>query len=59
MFRKLVGVMCSDTTVTDQALDLILISYHLERLGDHATNIAEEAIFIVSSLDVRRHGQEG
>ena len=59
MFRKLVGVMCSDTTVTDQALDLILISYHLERLGDHATNIAEEAIFIVSGLDVRRHGQEG
>ena len=59
MFRKLVGVMCSDTTVTDQALDLILISRYLERLGDHATNIAEEAIFIVSSLDVRRHGQEG
>ncbi|MEE2791405.1 MAG: phosphate signaling complex protein PhoU [Acidobacteriota bacterium] len=59
VFRELVGVMCSDTTVTEQALDLILISRHLERVGDHATNIAEEAIFIVSGLDVRHHGQEG
>ena len=59
VFRDLIGVMCSDQAVTERALDLLLISRHLERVGDHATNIAEETIFIVSGLDVRHHGREG
>jgi phosphate transport system protein len=59
VFRDLIGVMCSEQAVTERALDLLLISRHLERVGDHATNIAEETIFIVSGLDVRHHGQEG
>jgi phosphate transport system protein len=33
--------------------DLILMSRHLERVGDHATNIAEDVIFIVEARDVR------
>ena len=59
VFRELLSFMLSDPSVTEQSLGLILISRHLERIGDHATNIAEEAIFIVSGLDVRHHGQEG
>ena len=59
VFRDLIGFMCSDNMVTHPALDLLLVSRHLERIGDHATNIAEEAIFIVSGLDVRHHGREG
>ena len=47
-----------DPSTTEPALDLILISRHLERIGDHATNIGEEVIFSVSGRDVRHHAQE-
>ena len=43
---------------TIRALDLILVSRHLERIGDHATNIAEDVIFMVLAKDVRHHGNE-
>jgi phosphate transport system protein len=38
-----------------RALNLLLIARNLERIGDHATNIAENAIFVVKGLDVRHH----
>ncbi len=41
---------------TRQALDVLLIARNLERIGDHATNIAEDVIFWVRGADVR-HGQ--
>ena len=43
----------------EQALDLNLVSRYLERVGDHATNIEEDALLIASGLDVRYHEQEG
>ena len=39
------------------ALDLILIARNLERLGDHATNIAEDVIFVFTGKDVRHGGK--
>ena len=59
VFRELLNLMLKDTSITEPSLDLILISRHLERIGDHATNIAEEVIFIESAQDVRHHAQEG
>jgi phosphate transport system protein len=38
-----------------QALDALLVSRNLERIGDHATNIAEDVIFWVRGADVRHH----
>jgi phosphate transport system protein len=58
VFRELLTYMLQDPTTVEPALDLILISRHLERIGDHATNIAEDVIFMVSALDVRHHSPE-
>jgi phosphate transport system protein len=55
IFRELLTFMLSDPATIEPALDLILISRHLERIGDHATNIAEDVIFMVSAKDVRHH----
>jgi phosphate transport system protein len=58
VFRELITYMTKDPTSIPQALNLILIARNLERIGDHATNIAEDVIFAVSGDDVR-HGQGG
>ena len=53
VFRDLLTHMLRDQATVEPSLDLILVSRHLERIGDHATNIAEDVIFMVSALDVR------
>ena len=58
IFRELLTYMLQDPHTIEPALDLILISRHLERIGDHATNIAEDVIFMVSAKDVRHHAGE-
>jgi phosphate transport system protein len=59
IFRELLTYMLQDPATIEPALDLILVSRHLERIGDHATNVAEDVIFIVSARDVRHHAREG
>ena len=55
IFRELLTCMLQDPSTVEPSLDLILVSRHLERIGDHATNVAEDVIFMVSAQDVR-HG---
>jgi phosphate transport system protein len=55
IFRELLTYMLQSPETIEPALDLILISRHLERIGDHATNVAEDVIFILSAKDVRHH----
>ncbi len=55
IFRELLTYMLAEPETIEPALDLILISRHLERIGDHATNVAEDVIFMVSARDVRHH----
>jgi len=59
VFRELLTYMLQDPATIEPALDLILISRHLERIGDHATNVAEDVIFMVLAKDVRHHTGEG
>jgi phosphate transport system protein len=58
VFRELLTYMLQDPSTIEPALDLILVSRHLERIGDHATNVAEDVIFMVSARDVRHHASD-
>ncbi len=53
IFRVLLTYMMADPGTIERALALILISRNLERIGDHATNIAEEVIYLVEGREVR------
>lgn len=56
MFKDLIALMKQDGGNVDSAIDLLLISRNLERLGDHATNIAEDVIFASTGKDIRHGG---
>ena len=58
VFRELLTYMIGEPRTVEPGLDLVLVSRHLERVGDHATNIAEDVIFWVRGADVR-HNVEG
>ena len=58
IFRVLLTYMMADPGTIERALSLILMSRNLERVGDHATNIAEEVIYLVEGREVRhRHAE--
>ncbi|HEY7412251.1 MAG TPA: phosphate signaling complex protein PhoU [Vicinamibacteria bacterium] len=59
IFRVLLTYMMADPGTIERALSLILVSRNLERVADHATNIAEDVIFLVEAKDVRHHHEEG
>jgi len=55
LFGELIATMVADPKSIPDALSFILISRNLERIADHATNIAEDVIFMVEAKDVRHH----
>ena len=54
-YKSLTGVMEEQSHLAPQALNALMISRALERVADHATNIAEDVIFWVQGADVRHH----
>ena len=52
---ELLETMQRDPGVVPAAVDLIFIARNLERIGDHATNIAEDVVFLINGTDVRHH----
>lgn len=55
IFRELLTYMIEDTRSISRAIKLIFIAKHLERVGDHSSNIAEMVVFMVRGQDIR-HG---
>src|SRR6266852_2121508 len=55
VFRELLTYMMGDSSVVFPAFELILVAKNLERIGDHATNIAEDVIYLVQGQDIRHN----
>jgi len=53
VFRELLTYMMENSSVVFSAFELILVAKNLERIGDHATNIAEDVIYMVAGRDIR------
>jgi phosphate transport system protein len=51
--EDLTELMMRDPSCAEQALNAVIICRNLERIGDHATNIAEDVIFWVRGADIR------
>ncbi|MEI9477022.1 MAG: phosphate signaling complex protein PhoU [Deltaproteobacteria bacterium] len=56
--RELLTYMMSDPKTTPRAVHLMIVSRCLERIADHATNIAEDVIFVVDALVIKHHADE-
>ena len=57
LYSELVAKMQADPSTVPAAIDLIFVARNLERIGDHATNIAEDVVFLVQGIDVRHHAE--
>jgi len=57
LFRELLSYMAENPKTTSRGIRLLFIGKYLERIGDHATNIAEMVVFMVRGKSIRHMGQ--
>lgn len=57
IYQKMTDLMQKDSGAVLRALNLIFVARNLERIADHATNIAEDVVFLVEGIDVRHHAE--
>jgi phosphate transport system protein len=57
-YHELISFMENNPPQISQALYLLSVVRNLERIADHATNIAEDVLFLVKGIDVRHHNEE-
>ena len=57
-FHELISFMEQDPRNIRQAVDLLSVVRNLERIADHATNIAEDVLFLAKGIDVRHHAEQ-
>ena len=55
VYHELLVYMTEDPKTITRAVDLILIGRHLERIADHATNIAEDVVYLVQGRTIKHH----
>jgi phosphate transport system protein len=55
LLRKLITFMMEDARTISSSIDLIFVAKAIERVGDHAKNLAEQIIYIVKGTDVRHN----
>ena len=55
LMRKLITYMMEDPRTISSAIDLVFVAKAIERVGDHAKNLAEQIIYIVKGTDVRHN----
>ena len=55
--EKLVGCMEQDSRNIRPSVDLLFVIKNLERIADHATNVAEDVLFLTKGIDVRHHAE--
>jgi len=53
--RKLITFMMEDPRTISSSIDLVFVAKAIERVGDHAKNLAEQIIYIVKGTDVRHN----
>jgi phosphate transport system protein len=58
LFRELLTTMTEDPATITRALELILVARNLERVGDMATNVAEEVVFIAEARVIKHHAED-
>ena len=58
LLRKLITYMMEDPRTISSSLDLVFVAKAIERVGDHAKNLAEQIIYIVKGTDVRHNPME-
>jgi len=57
VYDELLVFMQEEHTTINRAISLMFIAQNLERIADHATNIAEDVLFLVKGIDVRHHAE--
>jgi phosphate transport system protein len=55
IYRELLELIEHGEAPAGPGFDLIFIAHNLERIADHATNIAEDVLFLIKGVDVRHH----
>ena len=58
LLRKLITYMMEDPRTISSSIDLVFVAKAIERVGDHAKNLAEAIIYVVKGTDVRHHSLE-
>jgi phosphate transport system protein len=58
LLRKLITFMMEDPRTISSSIDLVFVAKAIERIGDHAKNVAEAIIYVVKGTDVRHHTME-